>query len=132
MLVNVAMSAILGVAIGGQAILMMETLGQLFSSLCLVCLIVLQAANMGAITNAISARSYVYVALAVAIFVIADIVFFAALAADPSALPAGSEGFAFPFAEHKSIWLLASLNVIWLVANVAAACFDLLTTPQAR
>ena len=33
MLVNVAMSAILGVAIGGQAILMMETLGQLFSTL---------------------------------------------------------------------------------------------------
>jgi len=75
MLVNVAMSAILGVAIGGQSLLPMNNLAQFFSSLCLVCLIVLQAANMGAITNAIDARKYGYAGWAVAIFLLADTVF---------------------------------------------------------
>jgi len=124
MLVNVAMSAILGVAVGARSLLPMTSLTQFFSSLWVICLIVLQAANMGAITNAITARKYGYVGLAVAIFLGADLIFFVAYASDPSALPSGSEGFAFVYGMHRSVWLLAALNLVWLVANISAAIFD--------
>jgi hypothetical protein len=122
-LVNVVMSAILGVAIGGPSVLQIETLSQLPTTVCLVCLLILQAANIGAITDAIESGRHDFVAFAAFLFLIANLFFFAGFASDSSVMSAGSEGIAFPYSQHQYVWLLAILDVIWLSSNVAAALF---------